>query len=135
MDWTTIIASCVPAIAASAVSYFIARYQGKNDLKKATQDSNAAIERLMKQHEIDIASLREQHKMEMESKEKEHEHKLQIMQKEYELRVAESKTIKNDDIINNVAAGFLQSFLKNPEEGAKTLDALNELKDKFDGIK
>ena len=65
MDWTTIIASCVPAIISALVSYLIARHQGKSDLKKAAQENRAAIDRLMKQHEIDIESLREKHKMEM----------------------------------------------------------------------
>ena len=135
MDWTTIIVSCIPAIVAGTISYLTARHQSKTELKKAAQENSAAIEQLMKQHEIDIESLREQHKMEMESKDKEHEHKLQIMQKEYELKVAESKTTKNNDVTTDAAAGFLQSFIKNPEEGTKTLESLIALKNRLNGNK
>ena len=128
MDWTTLIASCVPAVIAGIVSYSTARYKGKNELKKAAQDNNANIDRLMKQHEIDIESLREKHKMDMEAKDKEQEHKLQLMQKEYELKIAENKAQKTDDITNNAAASFLQSFMENPKEAIQSYNALVELK-------
>lgn len=131
MDWTTIIVSCIPAIVASTISFFTARHQSKTELKKAAQENSAAIDRLMKQHEIDIESLCEQHKMEMDTKEKDHQHKLELMQREYELKVAESKTAKNDDITASAAAGFFQLFMQNPTEGTKTLEALKNLRDSF----
>lgn len=135
MDWTTTIASCIPAIISALVSYLIARHQGKSDLKKAAQENNAAIDRLMKQHEIDIESLREKHKMEMESKEKDHDYNLQQMRIEYELKIAESKSKKTDDITNNLAAGFIQAFMQNPTEGTKTYESLKELQHMLNGRK
>lgn len=135
MDWSTVIISCVPAVITAMVSYLIARYQGKNDLKKAAQENNAAIDRLIKQHQIDIEALREKHRMEMESKNKEHEHKLQLMQKEHELKISESQAHKKDDITNNAAANFFNSFMQNPEAGKKKLSALLELQDIITGNK
>ncbi len=133
MDWTTIIISCIPAIISATVSYLTARHQGKNDLKKAAQENEANIERLMKQHEIDIESLREKHKMDMELKDKEQEHKLQLMQKECELKIAENKAQKSNDISNNIAADFIQSFMRNPKEGMQSFNALTNLKKAIDG--
>lgn len=135
MDWTTIIASCIPAIISALVSYLIARHQGKSDIKKAAQENSAAIEQLMKQHEIDIESLREKHRMDMEAKEKDHEYKLQQMRTEYELKVAESKSKKTDDITNDLAAGFIQDFMQNPTEGAKAYESLKRLQHMFNGGK
>ena len=135
MDWTTIFVSCIPAVVSGILSYFTARKKGKNDLKKAAQENDANITRLMKQHEIDIESLREKHKMEMEAKDKEQEHKLQIMQKEYELKIAENKNQKRDDITNSATASFIQSFMENPKEGMQSFNALVELKKAIDGEK
>lgn len=133
MDWTTIFVSCIPAVISGTLSYFTARNKGKNDLKKAAQENDANITRLMKQHEIDIESLREKHKMEMEAKDKEQEHKLQIMQKEYELKIAENKAQKRDDITNEAAAAFLRLFMQDPKTGKQSLNALVDLQNTFNG--
>jgi len=135
MDWTTIIVSCLPGIVAALISYLTARYQWKNDLNKATQENNATIERLMKQHEIDIGALREKHKIDMEIKDKEQEHKLQLMQKECELKIAESQAQRKTEITNDVAANFMQLLIKDPKTANKTFDSLLQFKDKIVGNK
>ena len=127
MDWTTIIISCIPSIITATISYFTACHKGKNDLKRAAQENNATIDRLVKQHEINVEALREQHKMEMEAKDKEHEQKLQLMQKEYELRMSENNTTKTADFTNPLIASFIQSCISDPDSAQKRIASLHKL--------
>ena len=126
MDWTTLIASCVPAAIAGIVSYFTARYKGKNELKKAAQDNKANIDRLMKQHEVDIESLREKHKMEMEAKEKDHQYKLEIIQKEHENELIRNKCELENNVKYNTAGSLMTGIFNGMLGGAFSSPEIQE---------
>ena len=70
------IATVVCAIISGLASYMAARKQIKSDLQK-----------LMKQHELDIEKEREKFAMEKEKMGIEHKHQLELMQKEMENQV------------------------------------------------
>lgn len=127
----TFISTIVPAILPAILSYLIARYQGKTDIKKVTENNKAEIERLVKQHEINLEAIKEQHKLEMESKEKEQEYKLQLMQKEYELKMQEQQQSKTNDIMAATMGGFVSDIFKHPGEAAKKLEDLQKLGEQF----
>lgn len=84
MDRLQMIVTAIAAIIPAIISYFVARYQGKTDIKKLSESSKNEIDRLIKQHEINLDSLKEKHRLEMDAKEREHEYRLEILQREHE---------------------------------------------------
>ncbi len=69
------IVSVVCALIAAATSIMVSRKGTKGE-----------IEKLIKQHELDLETEREKFKYEMEKKELEHKHQLELLQKESENR-------------------------------------------------
>ena len=134
MNWEQIIITAMTAIVPAVISYFAARYQGKNDIKKLNVENKAEIDRLVKQHEINLESIKEQHRLEMESKEKDHQMKLQLMQKEYELKMLEKKEGNNDAIVNGIAESFFKDMLNNPTAAAGKMQGLLGLQAMLDQI-
>lgn len=116
----TVISAVIPAI----ISYFVARHQGKTDIKKATETNKAEIERLIKQHEINLEAIKEQHRLEMETKEKDQEFKLQLMQKEFDLKLQGQQQTKANDMMTNMFGGIIGDLIKDP---AGTTQKLQEL--------
>lgn len=123
----TIVSAVIPAI----ISYFVARHQGKMDIKKASEANKAEIERLMKQHEINLEAIKEQHRLEMETKEKEQEYKLQIMQKEYDLKIQEQQQSKANDMMASMFGGVIGDFIKDPTKTAQKLQELQNAAELF----
>ena len=76
MEKLQIIVTAITAVIPAIISYFVARYQGKTDIKKLSETSKSEIDRLIKQHEINLEALKEKHRLEMEAKDKEQEYKL-----------------------------------------------------------
>ena len=113
------------------ISYLIARYQGKTDIKKVTENNRAEIEKLVKQHEVDLEALKEKHKLEMEMRDKEQEHKLQLMQKEYELKIQEQQQSKANDMMTAAVGSFFGDMISHPDEAAKKLADLQKLGEQF----
>ncbi len=112
MDKLQIIITAVAAIIPAIISYFVARYQGKTDIKKLSESSKIEIDRLVKQHEINLESLKEKHRLEMEAKDKEHEYKLEILQKEHENEMIR-KEKELEDGVKYQAAGNAANALIN----------------------
>ena len=135
MDKLQIIVTAITAIIPAVISYFVARYQGKTDIKKLSESSKNEIDRLIKQHEINLESLKEKHRLEMESKDKEQEYKLQLMQKEYELKIQEQQQSKTNDIMTDALGGFFNDIMKNPAAAKGKIDSLKELGEQLKGTK
>ena len=114
MDKLQIIVTTITAILPAIISYFVARYQGKTDIKKLRATSKSEIDRLIKQHEINLEDLKEKHRLEMEAKDKEQEYKLQLMQKEYELKIQEQQQAKTNDVMTDMMGGFFNNIINNP---------------------
>ena len=85
------IATVVCAIISGITSYVAARRQSKSDLQK-----------LMKQHELDIEKEREKFAMEKEKMELEHEHQMKLKQKEMENQLG-------TDLISTIAKEYMRS--------------------------
>lgn len=67
------VVSILGALIAAISSVMISRKETKGE-----------IDKLIKQHELDLETEREKHKYELEKKEIEHKHQLELMQKEME---------------------------------------------------
>lgn len=80
-EYLPYIISVICATIAGFASYAVARKQAKAD-----------IQRLEKQHELDIEKEREKFAMEKEKMEIEHHHQLELLQKEYENTLGASVT-------------------------------------------
>lgn len=135
MDKLQIIVTAITAIIPAVISYFVARYQGKTDIKKLSESSKNEIDKLIKQHEINLESIKEKHRLEMESKDKEQEYKLQLMQKEYELKIQEQQQSKTNDVMTDVLGEFFCDIMKNPSAAKGKIDSLKELGEQFKGTK
>lgn len=127
MDKLQIIITAVTAIIPAVISYFVARYQGKMDIRKLRESSKSEIDRLVKQHEINLESIKEKHRLEMEAKDKEQEYKLQLMQKEYELKIQEQQQAKTNDVMTDAMGGFFNDLINNPTDAMKKLSSLKNL--------
>ena len=80
------IATVICAIVSGLASYMASRKQAKSDLQK-----------LMKQHELDIKKEREKFTMEKEKMEIEHKHQLELKQKEMEKEIDEYRELNGRD--------------------------------------
>lgn len=85
------IVTVICAIISGGASYLAARKQSKMDLQK-----------LIKQHELDIDKEREKFAMEKEKMEIEHKHQLELKQKEMENQLG-------TDLISAVAKEYMRS--------------------------
>ena len=56
--WIQLLISIVPAIISGIISFLISMKQFKNEIKKVETNNKHEIDKLMKQHEIDINSLK-----------------------------------------------------------------------------
>ena len=131
MEIQEIIVTVITAIVPATVSYFIARHQGKTDIRKVTETNKSEIDKLIKQHEINLEAIKEQHKLEMEAKEKEQEYKLQLMQKEYELKVQEQQQSKTNELMTGALGGLFSDILTNPDSAMKKMQTLKDLGEQF----
>lgn len=95
------IATVACAIISGIASYLAARKQSKADLQK-----------LMKQHELDIEKEREKFAMEKEKMEIEHKHQLELKQKEMENQLG-------TDLISTMT----REYMRSPEGRAQMRNA------------
>ena len=134
MDKLQLVVTGITAIIPAVISYFVARYQAKTDMKKLSESSKIEIDRLMKQHAINLESLKEKHRLEMEAKDKEQEYKLQLMQKEYELKIQEKQQAKTNDVMTDAMGGFFNDLINNPTEAMGKLNSLKDLGEQLKGF-
>ena len=131
MNWNQVLITFITAIVPASVSYFVARQQGKTDIKKLEESNKAEINKLIKQHEIDIEALKEKHKLDMESKDKEHQYKIELMQKEFELKSKETQQAKSDDIMMRLMENFMKDIMNDPANAGKKVEDLQKMSDMF----
>ena len=127
MDWNQVLITFITAIVPAGFSYFVARQQGKTDIKKLEESNKAEIDKLIKQHEIDINALKEKHKLDMEAKDKEHQYKLELMQKEFELKSKETQQVKSNDVLMGIMGGFMTDLLSDPANAGKKMEDLKKM--------
>jgi len=92
------IVSVLCAMIAGFTSYAVARKQTKADLQK-----------LQKQHELDIEKEREKFAMEKEKMEIEHRHQLELREKEFEAQLSSSlisEALKLPEIRQEISKGI-----------------------------
>lgn len=78
-EYMPYIVSIVCAIISGVSSVVIVRKQTKNDINK-----------IMKQHEVDLMALERKHQMEIEKLNIEHSHQLELQAKEFEAKLGSS---------------------------------------------
>ena len=93
IDYLPYIVSILCSIITGITSYMAARKQSKSDLQK-----------LMKQHELDIEKEREKFAMEKERMEIDHKHQLELLHKETENQLG-------SDLIGTM----MKEFMRSPE--------------------
>lgn len=125
--WVQVLITIISAIIPAFISYLVARYQGKTDLRKSNEANRNEIEKLIKQHEINLESLKEQHKMSMEAKEKEQLYKMQLLQEEYELKTKTAQQNSFTGVFSNAIGGYMTEILANPTEAISRLADLKKL--------
>ena len=135
MDKLQIAITVVSAILPAIISYFVARHQGKVDIKKLHESNKNEINRLIKQHEINLDALKEKHKLDMEAKDKEQEFKLQLLQKEYELKIQEEQQSKTNDVMTNILGDFFNDMMQNPTKAVDKLSSLRDLGEQLKDFK
>ena len=126
MDKLQIIITTLTAIIPAIISYFVARYQGKTDIKKLSESSKNEIDRLIKQHEINLESLKEKHRLEMDAKEREHEYKLEILQKEHENEMIRKEKELEDNVKYQAAGNAANALITGIIGSAFSSDEVKE---------
>lgn len=100
--------SIICALISGIVTYAVSRRQTKNE-----------IEKLIKQHELDMESLREKNQMELEKMNIEHRHELELKEKEFEQKLSSdfmnnmmSEVMKYPEIKGQIISGMSKSSRK-----------------------
>lgn len=108
-EYMPYIVSIVSALIAAISSVWISRKTTKGE-----------IEKLIKQHELDLETEREKHRNELEKKEIEHKYQLELIQKENENKLGAdimntivSEAMKTPEIRNQISQGVRNSRGKN----------------------
>lgn len=96
--------SVICALISGIVTYAVSRRQTKGE-----------IEKLVKQHELDMESLREKNQMELERIGIEHKHELELKEKEFEQKMS-------SDLINNI----MSEMIKDPKIKGQILASMNK---------
>lgn len=104
------VVSVISALISGIITYMAAWRQTKNE-----------IEKLIKQHELDMESLREKNQMELEKMNIEHRHELELIEKEYEQKIG-------SDFMNNM----MSEVMKYPEVKGQIISGMNKTSGKKD---
>lgn len=97
-DYLPYIVSVVSAIVAGTSSYLVVRRQTKTEINK-----------IIKQHEVDLESLERKHQMEIEKINLEHSHQLELKKKEIEAQLGSSllsEAIKLPEVRQQISQGM-----------------------------
>lgn len=117
----------VVSISASIFTYIQTKKKLKQELEIVKTNNNHEIDKLMKQHKIDIENLKETHRLEMELKDKEYEHEKEIIQ-------LKSKTIideKGQETMNTAMSSVMGNLVNDIISGKISTDKINELSQQF----
>ena len=96
------------AVLSGFFSYIASRRKAKADLQK-----------LMKQHELDIEKEREMFTLEKEKMEIEHRHQLELKQKEMENQIELMQKEREGQIGTDLIATLTKEFMRTPEGRAR----------------
>ncbi len=107
----TLLIASVPAIVTGIIAYLKSRSDSKLQIKNLSQTNKHELDKLMKQHQIDIDSLKEKHVLETQKNEIEHKYKLEIMEAEA-LKSANFHERKAD---LDLKSKMLEELIKNPD--------------------
>lgn len=103
----------VPAIFAGIVSYIVSLKKCKAEIKTMDISNKHEIDKLMKQHEIDIESLKEKQKLELEKLDKEHDLKMKEMKLQSEQDILKKEKELSNSAMYTTMQGSLESLMGN----------------------
>lgn len=121
------IAPYAVSIVASIITYIQAKKKLSQELEIVKTNNEHEIEKLIKQHNINIEDLKEKHRLEMELKEKEYQHEKEMLELKSKVAIDE----KNQEVINNAMSGIAGGLFKDIISGKITPEQINELSKKF----
>ena len=108
-EYLPYIVSIACSLIAGVTSYLVSHKETKSELQK-----------LMKQHELDLDTEREKHRHELELQELNHKHQLELLQKEFENKLGAdvvstvmSEVIKTPEVRRQISQGMASSGKKN----------------------
>ena len=95
------------------VSILSALFAAISSIMISRKETKGEIDKLVKQHELDLETERERHKYELEKQELEHKHKMELMQKEMENKLGTdmintliSEAIKMPEVRRQISQGM-----------------------------
>lgn len=107
-EYLPYIVSIVCAVIAAISSIFISKKEIKGE-----------IEKLTKQHELNLETERQKHQYELEKQELEHKHQMELLQKESENKLGAevvntfvSEVVKSSEMRQQISNGFINSKMK-----------------------
>ena len=127
--WNTLkeIAPYAVSIIASIITYIQAKKKLTQELEIVKTNNKHEIDKLVKQHNINIENLKEKHKLEMELKEKEYQHEKEML----ELKSKASIDEKNQEVMNKALSGVFGGVFNDLISGKITPEQINDLSKKF----
>ena len=87
----TMLIACVPAVVSGVGTFIVTHRSTDVSLKQFKESNKQEINRLIKQHEIDIDALREKYRLESEQKEREHQYRIELLEKEFEMKFTQQE--------------------------------------------
>ena len=108
-----LIIGIVPAIFAGIVSYIVSLKKCKSEIKTMDISNKHEIDKLMKQHEIDIEALKEKQKLDLEKLEKEHEIKMKEIKLQSEQEILKKEKELSNSAMYSTMQGSLESVMGN----------------------
>jgi len=108
-----LIIGIVPAIFAGIVSYIVSLKKCKSEIKTMDISNKHEIDKLMKQHEIDIEALKEKQKLDLEKLEKEHELKMKEIKLQSEQEILKKEKELSNSAMYSTMQGSLESVMGN----------------------
>lgn len=130
MEILNIIKELLPyivSIIASVIAYFQAKKKLTQELEIVKTNNEHEIDKLIKEHKINIEDLKEKHRLEMEAKEKEYLHEKEMTELKSKVLINE----KSQEVMNGALSGIAEGLFKDILNGKITPDQINDLAKKF----
>lgn len=130
MEILNIIKELLPyivSIIASVIAYFQAKKKLTQELEIVKTNNEHEIDKLIKEHKINIEDLKEKHRLEMEAKEKEYLHEKEMTELKSKVLINE----KSQEVMNGALSGIAEGLFKDILNEKITPDQINDLAKKF----
>jgi|GEM_PF-918244 len=105
--------SIITALASGIGAYFMSGKKFKQELQTLKTNNELDINKLIKQHEINIEAIKEKHKLEMDAKEREHKYNLEILQEKAKNEIL----IKQKELEGSAMYGSMGKIMENAVSG------------------